>query len=588
MANSNPLTNLRCHHCAGPLSKEMETSEWTVAPLVRDSFSMIGSAVGGTTSAFYGFNHVMPIVRRWVKGPMWVHFLIGAPPVIVFSSACAGLTDEDYFKGEIIKCKNGAKKFTRIQLNDDFCDCPDGTDEPDCCDGSDEYDGKVKCPNTCWEAGNVARDKLKKKIEMYHEGVALRKQEIQKAKQAIARDNAELLGLKNEKEVLQKLVKQLEEQIQKLEQKERLEKEDKMKDAFTENVENEKSGPEENVDSQKEALKISHDEKWGFQGKLYPISLSVCGFSLFSNFGLSYLRSAWFPLLALFQPYIIPHSISCFVAFDCTIKDYSREKKKESTEGLSREELGRLVASRWTGKKTEDQVGEINTAKSDKEESAEDDHQEKGRNDAGDENSVSGTEILSHQSWLDKIQEAAQNLLQSVSLFSAHVANLDLNQVRDEYNNYTARLSDIESRILCLTEKFKYDFGIEKEFYLFYDHCFESKQDKYVYKVCPFKRATQEEGSSETRLGNWEKFGNSYRMMLFTNGEGCWNGPDRSLKVKLRCGLKTELTGVDEPSRCEYVALLYTPALCLEQKLKEFEQKLESMYKEQPGSHDEL
>ncbi|KAL8096659.1 hypothetical protein AgCh_037581 [Apium graveolens] len=52
---------------------------------------MIGSAVGGTASAFYGFNHAMPIVRRWVKGPMWLHFLVGAPPVIVFSSACAGL-----------------------------------------------------------------------------------------------------------------------------------------------------------------------------------------------------------------------------------------------------------------------------------------------------------------------------------------------------------------------------------------------------------------------------------------------------------------------------------------------------------------
>ncbi|KAG1371440.1 hypothetical protein COCNU_16G005340 [Cocos nucifera] len=81
----------RCRHCAGPLSKDMETSSWTVAPLIRDSFSMIGSAVGGTASAFYGFNHAMPIVRRWVKGPMWLHFLIGAPPVIVFSSACAGL-----------------------------------------------------------------------------------------------------------------------------------------------------------------------------------------------------------------------------------------------------------------------------------------------------------------------------------------------------------------------------------------------------------------------------------------------------------------------------------------------------------------
>ncbi|GKB44023.1 hypothetical protein Tco_0888965 [Tanacetum coccineum] len=51
----------------------------------------IGSAVGGISSAFYGFNLVMPAVQRRVKGPMWLHFLIGAPPVIVFSSACAGL-----------------------------------------------------------------------------------------------------------------------------------------------------------------------------------------------------------------------------------------------------------------------------------------------------------------------------------------------------------------------------------------------------------------------------------------------------------------------------------------------------------------
>ncbi|TVU22553.1 hypothetical protein EJB05_32262 [Eragrostis curvula] len=64
----------RCHHCAGPLSKDM-----------------IGSAVGGTAGAFYGFNHVMPVVRRYIKGPMWIHFLVGAPPIIVFSSACAGL-----------------------------------------------------------------------------------------------------------------------------------------------------------------------------------------------------------------------------------------------------------------------------------------------------------------------------------------------------------------------------------------------------------------------------------------------------------------------------------------------------------------
>ncbi|XP_047307045.1 uncharacterized protein LOC124910446 [Impatiens glandulifera] len=92
MANlESKFRKLRCSHCAGPLSKEMEISSWTVPPLIRDSFTVIGSAVGGITSAFYSFNHVMPIVQRHVKGPIWLQFFIGVPPVIVFSSTCAGL-----------------------------------------------------------------------------------------------------------------------------------------------------------------------------------------------------------------------------------------------------------------------------------------------------------------------------------------------------------------------------------------------------------------------------------------------------------------------------------------------------------------
>jgi hypothetical protein len=29
----------------------------------------------------------------------------------------------------------------------------------------------------------------------------------------------------------------------------------------------------------------------------------------------------------------------------------------------------------------------------------------------------------------------------------------------------------------------------------------------------------------------WDKFEDSYRVMIFSNGDKCWNGPDRSLKV---------------------------------------------------------
>ncbi|XP_016478067.1 glucosidase 2 subunit beta isoform X1 [Nicotiana tabacum] len=96
--------------------------------------------------------------------------------------------DEKYYGLEVIKCKDGSNSFTKDRLNDDFCDCLDGTDEPgtaacpagkfycrnvgstpkfmfssrvndnicDCCDGSDEYDSTVNCPNTCVMGGDFS------------------------------------------------------------------------------------------------------------------------------------------------------------------------------------------------------------------------------------------------------------------------------------------------------------------------------------------------------------------------------------------------------------------------------------------------
>lgn len=95
--------------------------------------------------------------------------------------------DVKYYSSEFIKCKDGSKSFSKDRLNDNFCDCSDGTDEPgtsacsagkfycrnlgskpqfivsshvndrfcDCCDGSDEYDGTIRCPNTCVMGGNT-------------------------------------------------------------------------------------------------------------------------------------------------------------------------------------------------------------------------------------------------------------------------------------------------------------------------------------------------------------------------------------------------------------------------------------------------
>lgn len=69
------------------------------------------------------------------------------------------------------------------------------------------------------------------------------------------------------------------------------------------------------------------------------------------------------------------------------------------------------------------------------------------------------------------------------------------------------------------------------------------------------------------RLGGWDRWSgpadSPHSSMLFTGGAACWNGPSRSATVHLECGLETKLVAVTEPSKCEYVCTLETPAACV-------------------------
>lgn len=63
--------------------------------------------------------------------------------------------------------------------------------------------------------------------------------------------------------------------------------------------------------------------------------------------------------------------------------------------------------------------------------------------------------------------------------------------------------------------------------------------------------------------------------MLYTNGQKCWGGPDRSTKVELFCGSDNIVQDPQEPNKCEYSLKFYTPAVCNEHHLKQLEKNLE-------------
>uniref|UniRef100_A0A2P2KRV5 Uncharacterized protein MANES_16G035100 n=1 Tax=Rhizophora mucronata TaxID=61149 RepID=A0A2P2KRV5_RHIMU len=461
-----------------------------------------------------GLLSVAPLVRSAIPNQP----LLGIPP-----------QDEDYFKissSDMIKCKDGSKKFTKAQLNDDFCDCPDATDEPgtsacpggkfycqnsghtpvmifssrvndgicDCCDGSDEYDGQVKCPNTCWEAGKVARDKLRKKIAMYKEGVALRKQEVEQAKLAVAKDEAELLKLKDEEKILKGLVQQLKEhkeQIEEAEEKECLQKEKEEKErkeaeekANRHNTEvedesnQEKGLTDDNPENQDKTVESMDDDKVGVlddsprhQDMTMELVDPVAEAGIDSSKLERSTTTGEEQHASEEKDSVSAKSeddpVVASETNDGTGSEVSHGQAakvdsdiSESTEGLSKEELGRLVASRWTGN-TEKSEGLSSAKEMDHEDHGDmpqDTHDEEydgyasetddetGKYDdvdveddtdetygihddaapsynpaSDDDFDLPDATSPSNPSWLEKIQQTVRNILKAVNLFQTPV-----------------------------------------------------------------------------------------------------------------------------------------------------------------------
>jgi len=79
------------------------------------------------------------------------------------------------------------------------------------------------------------------------------------------------------------------------------------------------------------------------------------------------------------------------------------------------------------------------------------------------------------------------------------------------------------------------------------------------------------------------------RIFKFTGGEGCWNGPARSMTVTVACGGEPAVVGVTEPSRCEYAATLLSPAACADHEVAALEEELRVLEEEvKAADHDEF
>ncbi|GAB2233275.1 hypothetical protein Droror1_Dr00002494 [Drosera rotundifolia] len=84
------LGSPRCPRCLSLLdSRHPGGEEWRITPVLHDAAAVAGSGIGALLSTIYGFNTGIPFIQKHVKGPKWLPFIVGLPPLLMASAAGA-------------------------------------------------------------------------------------------------------------------------------------------------------------------------------------------------------------------------------------------------------------------------------------------------------------------------------------------------------------------------------------------------------------------------------------------------------------------------------------------------------------------
>ncbi|KAG5884136.1 hypothetical protein JTB14_021805 [Gonioctena quinquepunctata] len=465
-------------------------------------------------------------------------------------------------------CFDGSKTIPFTQVNDDYCDCYDASDEPgtpacpqgtfhctnaghkpsnipsnrvndgicDCCDGTDEYASGKSCQNNCIELGRSAREAAQRRSELIKAGKQLRtelsqqgiqlKQEKQLKIGELQKNKEEAEKLKNERELLKKEIeerenaaleyyRQLEEEVKKKRAEEEAEKSKaEAVEAFNKFDSNQDGVVDISELRTRESFDKDRNGEVSEEEAKYFLNLQdAVDVETFVNECWKSVKPFMLMEAGVFKPPITEH-----------------EKASEA------EDM---------------QDGEQEEAHEEDDEEEEEEEEEESQEPEQAEEPKDQPTTVPYDEETQKIVEEA-------------------NAARSEFQEAERNFRDIENEIKEIQTYLQNDFGPDEEFAPLQGQCFDYEDLEYIYKLCPFDRTTQhhKSGGDDTRLGSWGKWSgpesNKYEQMLYDKGLTCWNGPARQTVVRISCGGENKVMSVSEPSRCEYLFDFVTPAACYE------------------------
>lgn len=136
----------------------------------------------------------------------------------------------------------------------------------------------------------------------------------------------------------------------------------------------------------------------------------------------------------------------------------------------------------------------------------------------------------------------------------------------DAVNTLKKEVQKIETDIEKKQQDLKSENGPQDVFRALKDVCVKNRYGEYDYEVCFYGKITQTGNGQNTKLGVFNgkiEVGLDSIRLGFTNGAKCWEGPVRSVDVTVRCGVEDRVIKVAEPEKCIYSLDMLSPAACI-------------------------
>ncbi|XP_017857976.1 PREDICTED: glucosidase 2 subunit beta [Drosophila arizonae] len=480
-------------------------------------------------------------------------------------------------------CIDGSKTIPFTQINDDYCDCADGSDEPgtaacsngqfhclntghqsvdipssqvqdgicDCCDGSDELE-ESQCENTCVALGAAAAIQRRNEAELHMKGAEKRQEMINRGKQLKADRSArrsELNARIKEQELLKTEKEHLKATAEALESEavEAFKEQQRELDAVTAQAEQEPQQMRQEASLTFVRYDTNKDGFVEITELMVDMNLDRDRNGVVTVEEAKYFlderdRMDLDAFITLAWPRIKPLKMLADGLFQPPVPTPAEERAPQQDNTKDAEQLDSEPTEEHADMDVPD------------EEDGEDEEQyDDEEPDVGVGEATPDVETTTAAPIYDP---ETQRLIEQA------------NEARNAYEEVARQIREIEHEIKELDEQEGKDYGPNEEWSVLDGECYTFEDREYVYTLCPFDRVSQKprNGGAETTLGRWDQWvgegANKYSKQKYAQGAACWNGPQRSAIINIKCALEPRITSVSEPNRCEYYYEFETPAAC--------------------------